>query len=390
MKIEGTLDAITLLANLKEEDKQYGARPVRRMIQEKVEDQLVERILRREFGKGDRIYIDTVSSSSFTKELYFMKLSNWGEVLHKRVVGQEHTVEAVVKVVQRSREVAGPKASFMFVGPRGVGKKELAKALACLLFNTEEALLLVNMSLYKEQNPVSRLKEFVSRNMQRDDRGSGGQLTEAVRHGSHSVILFHGIDKAHPQIQHEFLLPILKEGKIWDAEGRLVIDFTNAVVIMTSNVASDVILREAHNKPPYEELKKNAMAEAARSHSCFKPEFIKDTGIDEFIVFLPLSTHHIEAIVRLQLNKLEKNYASTNHKIKLEATLAAIKLLANLTDNDKKYGARSVVRVINKKVADQLVERINIRGEFESGDTIYIDTVTSSSSTQELSFKKLN
>ncbi|KAL4382604.1 hypothetical protein AHAS_Ahas04G0250100 [Arachis hypogaea] len=346
---------------------------------------------------GDEVTAEDIASvvSEMTKiplekltESESEQLLQLGTELHKRVVGQEHAVEAVVKAVQRSRVVLGnqkrPTASFMFMGPTGVGKTELAKALAYLLFNTEEALVRFDMSAYKEKHAVSRLIGSPPGYKQHEE---GGQLTEAIRRRPYSVILFDEIEKAHPELL-EVLLPILDEGKIKDAAGRLV-NFTNTVIIMTSNVGSEKILSDANDNLPYENLKKNAM-EAARSHAHFKPEFIN--RIDEFLVFLPLSTDQIEAIVALQLAELEKRYAS-QREMKIQATPDAIKLLANLEDDDKQYGARPVRRVILDKVEDQLVQRI-LRQEFQNGDTISIgiDTTSSSSSSpaQQLSFQKLN
>ncbi|XP_057754799.1 chaperone protein ClpB3, chloroplastic-like [Arachis stenosperma] len=346
---------------------------------------------------GDEVTAEDIASvvSEMTKiplekltESESEQLLQLGTELHKRVVGQEHAVEAVVKAVQRSRVVLGnqkrPTASFMFMGPTGVGKTELAKALAYLLFNTEEALVRFDMSAYKEKHAVSRLLGSPPGYKQHEE---GGQLTEAIRRRPYSVILFDEIEKAHPELL-EVLLPILDEGKIKDAAGRLV-NFTNTVIIMTSNVGSKKILSDANDNLPYENLKKNAM-EAARSHSHFKPEFIN--RIDEFLVFLPLSIDQIEAIVALQLEELEKRYAS-QREMKIQATPDAIKLLANLEDDDKQYGARPVRRVILDKVEDQLVQRI-LRQEFQNGDTISIGiestSSSSSSSAQQLSFQKLN
>ncbi|XLU99948.1 hypothetical protein S245_014288 [Arachis hypogaea] len=304
------------------------------------------------------------------------KLLHLEDELHKRVVGQEHAVEAVVKAVQRSRVVLGnqkrPTASFMFMGPTGVGKTELAKALAYLLFNTEEALVRFDMSAYKEKHAVSRLIG--------SPPDEGGLLTEAVRCRPYSVILFDEIEKAHPELL-EVLLPILDEGKIKDAAGRLV-NFTNTVIIMTSNAGSKLVLEDADNmtnKLSYQELKEKVISELQQ------PELIN--RVDESVVFQPLDTDQIISIVKLKVNDLSRKMEE-DKGMKIQVMEDALKLLGRW-GRDLNYGAWPVKRVIQKKVEDELAKGI-LGEKFKPGDTIVIDAVTSSSSTssRELSFTK--
>ncbi|QHO10234.1 ATP-dependent Clp protease ATP-binding subunit ClpC [Arachis hypogaea] len=305
------------------------------------------------------------------------KLLHLEDELHKRVVGQEHAVEAVVKAVQRSRVVLGnqkrPTASFMFMGPTGVGKTELAKALAYLLFNTEEALVRFDMSAYKEKHAVSRLIG--------SPPDEGGLLTEAVRCRPYSVILFDEIEKAHPELLDEVLLPILDEGKIKDAAGRLV-NFTNTVIIMTSNAGSKLVLEDADNmtnKLSYQELKEKVISELQQ------PELIN--RVDESVVFQPLDTDQIISIVKLKVNDLSRKMEE-DKGMKIQVMEDALKLLGRW-GRDLNYGAWPVKRVIQKKVEDELAKGI-LGEKFKPGDTIVIDAVTSSSSTssRELSFTK--
>ncbi|XP_072071305.1 chaperone protein ClpB3, chloroplastic isoform X2 [Arachis hypogaea] len=305
------------------------------------------------------------------------KLLHLEEELRKRVVGQGHAVEAVVKAVQRSRVGLGnqkrPTASFMFMGPMGVGKTKLAKALAYLLFNTEEALVRFDMSAYKEKQAVSRLIGSPPE--------EGGLLTEAVRRRPYSVILFDEIEKAHPELLDEVLLPILDEGKIKDAAGRLV-NFTNTVIIMTSNAGSKLVLEDADNitnKLSYQELKEKAISELQQ------PELIN--RVDESVVFQPLDADQIISIVKLKLNDLSRKMEQ-DKGMKIQVMEDALKLLGRW-GRDLNYGAWPVKRVIQKKVEDELAKGILVE-KFKQGDTIVIDAVASSSSTssRELSFTK--
>lgn len=228
------------------------------------------------------------------------KLLHLEEELHNRVVGQDPAVTAVAEAIQRSRaglsDPHRPIASFMFMGPTGVGKTELAKALASYLFNTEEALVRIDMSEYMEKHAVSRLIGAPPGYVGYEE---GGQLTETVRRRPYAVILFDEIEKAHADVFNVFL-QILDDGRVTDSQGRTV-SFTNTVIIMTSNVGSQYILDTDDDSMPkeraYETIKQRVM-DAARS--IFRPEFMN--RVDEYIVFQPLDRSQINRIVRLQVS----------------------------------------------------------------------------------------
>ncbi|KAJ8750310.1 hypothetical protein K2173_014225 [Erythroxylum novogranatense] len=317
------------------------------------------------------------------------KLLYLEEELHKRVVGQDPAVKAVAEAIQRSRaglsDPRRPIASFMFMGPTGVGKTELAKALASYLFNTEEALVRIDMSEYMEKHAVSRLIGAPPGYVGYEE---GGQLTEIVRRRPYSVILFDEIEKAHSDVFNVFL-QILDDGRVTDSQGRTV-SFTNTVIIMTSNVGSQYILDTDDSEPKemaYETIKQRVM-EAARS--VFRPEFMN--RVDEYIVFQPLDRGQISSIVRLQLERVQKRIA--DRKMKILVTDAAVELLGSL-GYDPNYGARPVKRVIQQHVENELAKGI-LRGEFKDEDTILMDTevtVTAFSNgqlpQQKLVFKRL-
>lgn len=227
------------------------------------------------------------------------KLLHLEEELHKRVVGQDPAVKSVAEAIQRSRaglsDPHRPIASFMFMGPTGVGKTELAKALASYLFNTEEALVRIDMSEYMEKHAVSRLIGAPPGYVGYEE---GGQLTEVVRRRPYAVILFDEIEKAHSDVFNVFL-QILDDGRVTDSQGRTV-SFTNTVIIMTSNVGSQYILNMDDETSPKEsayEIIKERVMEAARS--IFRPEFMN--RVDEYIVFQPLDRDQISSIVKLQV-----------------------------------------------------------------------------------------
>ena len=244
-------------------------------------------------SKWTGIPISKLQQSDREKLLYLE------EELHKRVVGQDPAVKAVAEAIQRSRaglsDPHRPIASFMFMGPTGVGKTELAKALASYLFNTEEALVRIDMSEYMEKHTVSRLIGAPPGYVGYEE---GGQLTETVRRRPYAVILFDEIEKAHSDVFNVFL-QILDDGRVTDSQGRTV-SFTNTVIIMTSNVGSQYILNTDDDTVPkestYEAIKQRVM-DAARS--IFRPEFMN--RVDEYIVFQPLDRDQISSIVRLQV-----------------------------------------------------------------------------------------
>ncbi|XP_009365844.2 LOW QUALITY PROTEIN: chaperone protein ClpB3, chloroplastic [Pyrus x bretschneideri] len=311
------------------------------------------------------------------------KLLHLEDELHKRVVGQDPAVRSVAEAIQRSRaglsDPHRPIASFMFMGPTGVGKTELAKALASYMFNTEEALVRIDMSEYMEKHAVSRLIGAPPGYVGYEE---GGQLTEVVRRRPYSVILFDEIEKAHSDVFNVFL-QILDDGRITDSQGRTV-SFTNTVIIMTSNVGSQYILNADDDSTPrelaYETIKQRVM-EAARS--IFRPEFMN--RVDEYIVFQPLDRDQISRIVKLQLDRVQKRIA--DRKMKIKVSDAAIQLLGSL-GYDPNYGARPVKRVIQQYVENELAKGI-LRGEFREEDTVFIDTEVTAFSNGQLPQQKL-
>ncbi|XP_042516453.1 chaperone protein ClpB3, chloroplastic-like isoform X2 [Macadamia integrifolia] len=315
------------------------------------------------------------------------KLLHLEEELHKRVVGQDEAVKAVAEAIQRSRaglsDPNRPIASLMFMGPTGVGKTELAKALASHMFSTEEALVRIDMSEYMEKHAVSRLIGAPPGYIGYEE---GGQLTEAVRRRPYSVILFDEIEKAHADVFNIFL-QILDDGRVTDSQGRTV-SLRNTVIIMTSNVGSQYILNtdETSTDATYETIKQRVM-EAARS--IFRPEFMN--RVDEYIVFRPLDREQITSIVRLQLERVQKRLE--DRKIKIQVTDAAVQLLGSL-GYDPNYGARPVKRVIQHYVETELAKGI-LRGEFKDEDTILIETEVTAFANgqlpqQELVFRKID
>ncbi|CAJ2665754.1 unnamed protein product [Trifolium pratense] len=313
-------------------------------------------------SKWTGIPISKLQQSEREKLLYLE------DELHKRVVGQDPAVKAVAEAIQRSRaglsDPHRPIASFMFMGPTGVGKTELAKALASYMFNTEEALVRIDMSEYMEKHTVSRLIGAPPGYVGYEE---GGQLTEVVRRRPYAVILFDEIEKAHSDVFNVFL-QILDDGRVTDSQGRTV-SFTNTVIIMTSNVGSSYILNTDDDNTPkdlaYETIKQRVM-DAARS--IFRPEFMN--RVDEYIVFRPLDRDQISRIVRLQLERVQKRIA--DRKMRLRVTEAAIQLLGSL-GYDPNYGARPVKRVIQQNVENELAKGI-LRGDFKEEDTILVDT----------------
>ncbi|CAI9109823.1 OLC1v1009730C2 [Oldenlandia corymbosa var. corymbosa] len=311
------------------------------------------------------------------------KLLHLEEELHKRVVGQDPAVKSVAEAIQRSRaglsDPNRPIASFMFMGPTGVGKTELAKALAAYMFNTEEALVRIDMSEYMEKHTVSRLIGAPPGYVGYEE---GGQLTETVRRRPYAVILFDEIEKAHSDVFNVFL-QILDDGRVTDSQGRTV-SFTNTVIIMTSNVGSQYILDTDNDNLPKElaySTIKNRVMEAARA--VFRPEFMN--RIDEYIVFKPLDRSEINSIVRLQLQRVEKRLA--DRKMKIQVSDAAIELLGTL-GYDPNYGARPVKRVIQQYVENELAKEI-LRGDIKDEDTVSIDTEVSAFANGQLPQQKL-
>ncbi|TQE11166.1 hypothetical protein C1H46_003172 [Malus baccata] len=302
------------------------------------------------------------------------KLVKLEEVLHNRVIGQDIAVKSVADAIRRSRaglsDPNRPIASFMFMGPTGVGKTELAKALAGYLFNTENALVRIDMSEYMEKHAVSRLVGAPPGYVGFEE---GGQLTEVVRRRPYCVVLFDEIEKAHHDV-FNILLQLLDDGRITDSQGRTV-SFTNCVVIMTSNLGSHYILetlRSARDsKEAVYEVMKNQVVELARQ--TFRPEFMN--RIDEYIVFQPLDSKEIAKIVEIQMNRLKDRLKQ--RKIDLHYTKEAVELLGTL-GFDPNYGARPVKRVIQQLVENEIAMGV-LRGDFNEEDTLIVDAEASPS-----------
>ena len=291
------------------------------------------------------------------------KLKNLEDQLHLRVIGQDDAVSAVAAAVRRSRaglaDPNKPLGSFFFLGPTGVGKTELAKALAELLFDDERSLVRIDMSEYMEKFSVQRLIGAPPGYVGYDE---GGQLTEAVRRHPYSVILLDEMEKAHPDV-FNILLQVLDDGRLTDGQGR-VVSFKNTIIIMTSNVGSQFIAgagAEGFN----EESRKQVM-EALRSS--FRPEFLN--RIDDVVIFQPLGLEDIERIVDIQLKDVRSRLA--NERMTLELSEAAKQALA-LDGLDPVYGARPLKRLIQRRVVDQVANLI-IAGELHEGDTVLVDT----------------
>ena len=290
------------------------------------------------------------------------KLVHMEDRLHSRVVGQDEAITAVSNAVRRARaglqDPDRPIGSFIFMGPTGVGKTELARALAEFLFDDEQAMVRLDMSEYMEKHTVSRLIGAPPGYVGYEE---GGQLTEAVRRKPYSVVLFDEIEKAHPDV-FNVLLQILEDGRLTDGHGRTV-DFKNSVIIMTSNVGSH-ILEEAAGRTDDPQVRAR-VREALRLQ--FRPEFLN--RIDEIIIFHPLTREDIKQIIDIQLARLKKRL--TERKIGLELADAAKEMLAS-EGYDPVYGARPLNRTIQRRILDPLAMRV-LQGDFVEGDTVLVD-----------------
>ncbi len=288
------------------------------------------------------------------------KLLHMEERLRQRVIGQEEAVVAVSDAVRRARagiqDPNRPIGSFIFMGPTGVGKTELARALAEFLFDDEQAMVRLDMSEYQERHTVSRLIGAPPGYVGYDE---GGQLTEAVRRKPYSVVLFDEIEKAHPEVFNT-LLQVLDDGRLTDGHGRTV-DFKNTVVIMTSNIGSQFI-QEYRND---EEAMRRNVTEAMRRH--FRPEFLN--RVDDMIIFHPLTAEMLERIVDIQVAHVQSRLAE--RKIEIELTDRARQLLAN-EGFDPVYGARPLKRVIQRDVLNLLASKI-LAGELAEGSRVIVD-----------------
>ncbi|MGM3307720.1 ATP-dependent chaperone ClpB [Anabaena sp. WFMT] len=302
------------------------------------------------------------------------KLLHLEDELHHRVVGQAEAVTAVADAIQRSRaglsDPNRPIASFIFLGPTGVGKTELAKALAAYMFDTEESLVRIDMSEYMEKHTVSRLIGAPPGYVGYEE---GGQLTEAIRRRPYAVILFDEIEKAHPDVFNIFL-QILDDGRVTDAQGRTV-DFKNCIIIMTSNIGSQYILDVAGDDSRYDEMRHRVM-EAMRGS--FRPEFLN--RVDEFIIFHSLQKSELRQIVQLQVDRLRQRLS--DRKMSLRLSDSALDFLAEV-GYDPVFGARPLKRAIQRELETQIAKAI-LRGEFNDGDTIFVDVQN-----ERLSFSRL-
>src|SRR5690348_7924770 len=312
--------------------------------------------------------------------------------LHKRVVSQDEAIKAIAKTIRRARsglkDPHRPMGSFLFLGPSGVGKTLLSKALAEFMFGDEDALVQIDMSEYMEKHNVSRLIGAPPGYVGYEE---GGQLTERIRRRPYSVVLLDEVEKAHPDV-FNMLLQIMEEGRLTDSFGRHV-DFRNVVMIMTSNLASDLIksggpdfgLRPKHKgqaeERNYQSIKDTVMKEIERY---FRPEFIG--RLDDVIVFRPLSRANLENIVEIELRKVTKRL--TEHGLRIEISPEAKEFLIEKGTNAD-FGARPLRRAIEQHVEDPLSEEI-LRGSFKGKDLIKITVKSEDEKNKHLYFEALN
>ncbi|MBW6441040.1 ATP-dependent chaperone ClpB [Patescibacteria group bacterium] len=341
--------------------KIQGARPI---LKEEVDEEDIAQVVSRWTG---------IPANKMMQE-ESQKLSQMEEYLSKRVIGQKEAIKVVSNAVRRNRagisEENKPIGSFIFMGPTGVGKTELGKALAEFMFESEDAIIRVDMSEYMERHAVAKMIGSPPGYVGFEE---GGQLTEQIRRKPYSVILFDEIEKAHPEVFNIFL-QILDNGRLTDAKGR-VVNFKNSIIIMTSNIGNDVIeeysalgfVNRDNKKTNREKEFENKIKAELKNH--FKPEFLN--RIDETIIFHSLSEKEIEQIVDLQLAIVSRRLAKQN--IKIEFTKQARKLIAT-HGYHVSYGARPLKRVIQNEILDELALQI-IEGKFKEDDKVKIDTI---------------
>lgn len=298
------------------------------------------------------------------------KLLHLEDALHERVIGQDEAVKVVAKAVRRARaglkDPKRPIGSFIFLGPTGVGKTELARALAEALFGDEDAMIRVDMSEYMEKYAVSRLVGSPPGYIGHDE---GGQLTEAVRRKPYSVVLLDEMEKAHPEV-FNILLQVLEDGRLTDTKGRTV-DFRNTVIIMTSNVGASTLRKEAlgfaavrSEENEYKAMRDRVMEELKRT---FRPEFLN--RIDEIVVFHSLQTEELRQVTGLLMKEINKRLQEQGFE--LNVTDKALDLIAK-EGHDPAYGARPLRRAIQRLIEDELAEKV-LAGEFKAGDKIKVD-----------------
>ncbi len=293
------------------------------------------------------------------------KLLHLEEELHRRVIGQEEAVTAVAEAIQRSRaglaDPNRPIASFIFLGPTGVGKTELAKTLANFLFDSEESMIRIDMSEYMEKHAVSRLIGAPPGYVGYEE---GGQLTEAIRRRPYAIVLFDEIEKAHSDV-FNVMLQILDDGRVTDSQGR-VIDFKNTVIIMTSNIGSQFILELAGDDSRYDEMQKQVMELLGQS---FRPEFLN--RIDDTIIFHSLQKSQLRGIIQIQLQRLIDRLVE--RKVGLKLTDEALGHIVEV-GYDPLYGARPLKRAIQRELETPIAKGI-LRGDFKEGETISVTLV---------------
>jgi ATP-dependent Clp protease ATP-binding subunit ClpB len=341
-----------LEAELKrEEDKLAELQKKEKMLKEEVDEEDVAEVV----SKWTGIPVSRMLEGEVEK------LVRMEERLRQRVVGQDDAIVAVSNAVRRARaglqDPNRPIGSFIFMGPTGVGKTELARALAQFLFDDEQAMVRIDMSEYMEKHSVARLIGAPPGYVGYEE---GGFLTEAVRRRPYSIVLMDEIEKAHPEV-FNILLQILDDGRLTDGHGRTV-DFKNTVVIMTSNIGSQWIVDLGEKD--YEEMRRRVL-DAVKAH--FKPEFIN--RIDELVIFHGLGIEQIKAIVEIQIKKLQQRLLE--RKIQLNLTDKAKERIAK-EGFDPTYGARPLKRVIQKEIQDKLALKL-LEGKFKEGDTITVD-----------------
>jgi ATP-dependent Clp protease ATP-binding subunit ClpC len=298
------------------------------------------------------------------------RLLKMEEKLHERIIGQDEAIAAVADAIRRARsglkDPRRPIGSFIFIGPSGVGKTELAKALAKFMFDDEDAMVRLDMSEYREQHTASRLFGAPPGYVGYEE---GGQLTEAVRRRPYRVILFDEIEKAHPEVWNS-LLQILDDGRLTDGQGRMV-DFRNTVLIMTSNLGTEFIRKGGtlgflQNEGTAEDREANQKIDKALKDT-FRPEFIN--RIDEIIIFSPLTKEQMKEIVTLQMHEIDQRLAE--HGLEVELTIKARQWLAD-QGYDPSFGARPLKRILQKHVESPLSVSL-LSGDFKEGDKVIVD-----------------
>ena len=361
---------LSLAKECQEKQKEAEARLEQLQVKEEKKNQ-------RKSGKVDEKAVASIVSD-WTKipvqrltEGETRRLARLEKELHKRVIGQDEAVKSVAQAVKRGRvglkDPNRPIGSFLFLGPTGVGKTELSKALAEAVFGSEQAMIRVDMSEYMEKHSVSKLIGSPPGYVGYDE---GGQLSEKVRRNPYSVLLFDEIEKAHPDV-FNILLQVLDDGHITDAHGRKV-DFKQTIIIMTSNAGAQSIIEpkklgfmsNQDEKQDYDRMKSGVMEEVRR---LFKPEFLN--RIDEIMVFHPLNKSHIKKIVNIMLKKLEKR-CREQLEIELKITESVREFLAE-SGFDSKYGARPLRRAIQTKLEDPMANAL-LEGRIKRGETVRI------------------